>query len=276
MENSIFSRIINESQNLTESKKKLHEDEGAELVVVDPDADFDDIKKAALDDDTVNAPSEIEKDPEDYIGQFVYKCPNCGCNHFEKDPLDLTESIECPECGEDITPQLIGKIVPVEAEATVDDEVVSEPDEAPEVDESDEDDEAPESDEDDEEFDESKYDQLMGKFLSENYKNIKSSKTTKVVHKSTGSLMIESLITYKSGKTATARMLTSNLDTKKNGKFCVRAVESKLFKTHGSKPFMIEGLIKDRKIRPTKMTYNFITESNHKKYQVSGTATLLK
>lgn len=268
MEKNIFAKTIEESlkrkstTSIKESKvKKMEEDEYLDVVDVDMDPDLDDTEVVNDPDVDVIIDPEIKPDEDTHVGQYVYQCDLCGVAFFSDEMLGDEDN--CPICGDDSHATLVGVVTSV-------DDPETDPEEEPEdPEEEDPEDEIVYTDE--VEFEESVASKLLTKFASENYKNIKTIKVSKVVAKPLNKLVIEAKVNYKSGKSSVTEFVIPKFDFSE-GVHRFRMTESKLFNTKTPTPFIMECKVTKSKVTPTKLTYNFITESKGNKYKVFGSA----
>lgn len=294
-------KATNKRNKINESKKQIRrkpikesdefddipDDVSDEIIVVtDPEMNADEYEGriSELQDIIDETPEgEIPVDDE-YIGDEVYTCPQCGNNFFSED--DMSEGGECPVCGEDVEAfVLVGKVGDSEEEYESD--VVDEEDldtvddDDTELDVIDDDDDLDESTDmeinhDDEEnysdysLDENTLNPFLNKFIRENYKRVESMNLKRASIKG-NVLSLECLIKFKNGKEKSTNLKVENFNPKQ--RFIMKATADKAFKAESKENnshFVMEATMKDNNIKINKFRYSFITKNEGKRYQIYG------
>lgn len=126
-----------------------------------------------------------------------------------------------------------------------------------------------ECEEDEFDYQEESFNQLFTKFLTENYKNVKSFNLVEAKLNSKG-LVLEGVITFDTDKARNVTIATEAFSLKE-GTSRVKA-SCPLFGK--SKAFVIEHIVKENKITANKMNYRFRTRVNNESYDVVGKVVL--
>ena len=128
-----------------------------------------------------------------------------------------------------------------------------------------EDEEMPEEEEEEEEIDDidtDSFDELGESYLKEAYENVKSFKTSKVFKKD-GKLVVEGILSFKSGKNKKTSFIFESAHNKSKKK--VLLGENKQI-TPNSKSFRLRGVVKNKKMVCESLRYNYKEGKN----RVSG------
>ena len=110
------------------------------------------------------------------------------------------------------------------------------------------------------EFDEESFDDLGESFLHRIYENVKSFKTSSVTKNDNGSLVVEGLINFKSGKSKKTSFVFENIKTTKRGKLLLTGL-NETFST-SKKAFILKGKIDEsNKLVSESLTYNYFVKT---------------
>ena len=117
-------------------------------------------------------------------------------------------------------------------------------------------------DETDDEIDENLFDNLINKYCTKVYENVKEYKTT-TGYTQDNNLVLEGLLTFKSGKTANTKFIFEKKMTKENQVKYVGLNESF---SKGKKAFTLSCKVENKKIMSESLSYNYkVTVDNQKK-----------
>lgn len=294
-------RIVKESAR--RAKRVLEDDELAPvedqvIAVVDPELDADS-DTAELQEIVDDAPEGEVPVVDDYVDDHVYQCSICGNSFFSDE--EITENpIVCPVCGEEADVVAQGVV----EETNDDEDATGDFDEEPAVDDA----EAPEIIDDETAvsekfkrpatrkrvaesakftgymFDDARMSALMTKYMTENYKNIKSAKcvaaTVAPTKSKTKTLTLECIVTYKSGKKAKARFVAEGLilsapRVAMKMKESTQLFSKKMVESRSKTPFVLECVIAGKSIAPAKLKYNYVIKEGKSLYSVSGSPRIV-
>lgn len=168
----------------------------------------------------------------------------------------IEEELPEEESAEEIVPLDTEEESAIEANSADEEEL-----EGPAEDESDSSEEQAE-DEDEEEveiedFDEESFDEMSESYLHKVYDDVKSYKTTGIKSYQ-DALVVEGLITLKSGKTTNTSFVFNNASVSKRGKVVLEGY-NKTF-TKSNKSFMVRGSLDGNKYLPESLIYNYKTK----------------
>lgn len=104
------------------------------------------------------------------------------------------------------------------------------------------------------EFDEEAFDEMGESYMRKVYGNVKDYTTTHI-NENAGSVIIEGLITFESGKQKDTKFVFENASISKRGKLVFEGY-NKTF-TKANKAFMIRGSLVDKKYIPESLIYNY-------------------
>lgn len=104
------------------------------------------------------------------------------------------------------------------------------------------------------EFDEKAFDEMGESYMRKVYGNVKDYTTTHI-NENAGSVIIEGLITFESGKQKDTKFVFENASISKRGKLVFEGY-NKTF-TKANKAFMIRGSLVDKKYIPESLIYNY-------------------
>lgn len=118
-------------------------------------------------------------------------------------------------------------------------------------------------------FDEDSFNDLGEAYLKKVYENVNSFKTTSV-KENKNSLVVEGVITFKSGKTKNTKFVFESYAATKNGKVTFKGLNEHM--SRGKKSFTLNGTINNKKLVSESLTYNYRTkDSTGKSTRVYGT-----
>ena len=263
------------------------------VVVVDPSIDEDEFTQAAADAQDIvdNTPDGDIPMTDEYIGDYTYTCPICG-NTFFSD-VEMGDGDECPVCGDFPNGYvLVGQIDGTEEGMSDDmgdeEDLDLDTDDVDDVDDTEELDIDLDSAEEcgprcagksknaeyEYDLDESTFNPFLTKFVRENYRNAKSLRVSKVALEGNSTLRIESILTFKSGKTKPVVLKIERFKPARRMTLAAKE-SSNTFKieSRSSKvaPFVFEAVIVGKTIKCKGLKYNLITRTNEgKKAQVYG------
>lgn len=288
----------NEEKDINEDDNILDNVSDDILVVVDPELDVDDYEEVIDDlqdiiDETPDG--EIPTDNK-YLDDIVYACPVCGNNFFSDEVKEAGET--CPVCGEvpdggfvaeggvASAEEFVEDIEPEEVEeAEVEDEFY--PEEEGEEEEFDEVLEPSITEEEEElkesrsrnsrykmtniSLDEKKFNPLLKKYITENYKNAKDMKIVRAVMNGK-TLRFECFIKFKSGKSSKATLKFEGFVPRRGSFKLAGTCVSNAIKMESSrrKPFLIEGVLTGHTMTVNKLSYNYNTRFEGKRCNVFG------
>ena len=200
---------------------------------------------------------ELEEKCDESLTEDLDKvevCTDEGCVEVAKDGDKVVVDLdphEDEEVKEEPEAEMIAPLTDEEqVELSNNDEV--------EIEDSEEPVEEVEDDFDIEDFDEESFDDLGESYLKKVYDNIKSFKTTSV-KKNGSSLVVESLITFKSGKERPVSFIFEDHRYTKNGKLVLEG-RNELF-SKSNKSFVLKGLLNDKKYVSESLIYNYTVKN---------------
>ena len=231
------------------------------------DLSYDDMEKMGIYDESLNESVEVTAKGED----------NVNVSKNDDGSMDINVSSTEPGEGEEIVPLDDEEITEIEGnEPEYEEEEEIETEEGEEEAEGSEEETAEEgSEEEVGEFDEEEFDNMGESYMRRVYSNVKSYNTTSVAD--TGSeLIIEGVISFKSGSQKKTTFVLKNLGANKHGKRIFEGY-NKTF-SNSSKAFRITGGLDKGRYYPRTFRYNYktktINESN--KSEVFGVKGLIK
>ena len=270
--------------------------------------DEDEVKKAKKEveasekrDDTVEKivdvdAESIEELKDSYVGNVILVCNDCMTPRFIKPELLKKDEATglfnvgeaCPHCGSENGYKAEGQVAKADVEVdetSKDTTGANEPevkDEETKVDVEVKDEEKPlpsamESLEKTEQsrlekvdLNEQRFDRLVNKFIHATYENVENYKTNTLYLSDDNSLIVEGIITYKSGKEKQAqfKLVEKKLSTVKEDVVALTGI-CEAFNTC-EKAFTFRGNLKENKLDLNSLTYNFNTKVLNESKNIKG------
>lgn len=119
------------------------------------------------------------------------------------------------------------------------------------------------------EFDEESFDELGESYLKSIYENVDKYNTTNIIQKADNQLVVEGVITFKSGAKKSTQFIFESIST--NGKGLVKFVGQNSDITPGKKAFKLRGTLESKKLIAESLTYNYLVKDNDKNKRINGT-----
>lgn len=119
------------------------------------------------------------------------------------------------------------------------------------------------------EFDEESFDELGESYLKSIYENVNKYNTTNIIQKADNQLVVEGVITFKSGAKKSTQFIFESIST--NGEGLVKFVGQNSDITPGKKAFKLRGTLESKKLIAESLTYNYLVKDNDKNKRINGT-----
>lgn len=274
---------------VTQDKYKPTDDGKSAFLKEEDAAEDEDVKEVEVIDTDLDIDAEADKEKV-YLGKYVARDPITGEAFF----VDTADKMQVAPSGEDeVECEIIGKVVSLEDASKAEEEVTEEDDEDEKLEctmkedvnitadcvtvnaESDSEEavEVPAPVEVD--FDESAFNKLLAKHVSESYKNVAKVGITKGELVRSGKqvrLRLEGKVVLKNGKVKPMRFMSEAFNPSKKG--LIRfGMSSKLF-SESKNSFSCTALIKESVITPRVLNANYKVKKSGKIYECVGRYTL--
>lgn len=261
---------VNDKEEIAKGKEVLEkgkEDDKEEEQIVDVDA------------------QTIGELKDSYIGNVILQCPICRTLFYKKpDALEKSDEEdvynkeeECPHCGAKEGYFLVGQVASlevgeVEKEETTGTDVSKMTDEdAPEVETKEE---TEEEEVTFESLDEARFNRLVNKYVKDIYENVEKYESTNgFIDDTNNKLVVEGVITYKSGKTANTKFVFECISMNKNKQVKFRGLNETF--TKAKKPFTLVGKVRNNTLKCESLNYNYNVKVNEELKKVKGKVHIL-
>ena len=287
----IYKTMLGESVEQPSKKDVLQE---SELINVGDKEEIekgkDIIEKGKENDDTIEQIVDVDAETigelkDSYIGNVILQCPICRTLLYKKpDALEQSEDDaeiynveeECPHCGAKEGFYLVGQVASLEVKGVEKEETTGK--DVSELTVSDDDQDTVKVEKETEEvtfesLDETKFNKLVNKYVKNIYENVEDYTTTSgSVDDDNNKLVIEGVITYKSGKTANTKFMFESISMTKDQTIKFKGLNETFIKA--KKPFTLVATVKDNTLNCEALNYNYTVKVNEELKKVKGKVNL--